>query len=471
MSAVPTQLILSRPARRPSVLIVWIGVLAAAIGIVYAMGKSGFEGQMYLVTVALVGVVAAFVLPKAVRRDGGLSLPFVVGALGLHLVGSLLRFIIIQAVYHGVADANGYYGAGKTFAPLFRSLQFPALQDPYLGTPFVNWSTGILFAIIGSSLLGGFVVHSALAFVGGWYFYKAFRLAFPEGDSRLFAILIFYLPSMWYWPSSLGKDSLVMLFLGLGVYGFALLFRAVMFRGLVCAGLGLLGTFMIRPPIATALMVAAAAAFLLRPARRQSPQVTAMTWLIMVPALAFVAFFTITHTATYLGNSNAIEAFQANRSTDFNTGETGSNFTPPDALSPVGFPQAVITTNFRPFPWEAGGFFPTLTSLEGVLLGLLILARRREIFRGLRRWRSNGMILFALGAFLAFSVILSSLANFGLLARQRTQVLPFLFMLICMVAKPRRQRTGEYDWKAEAEASESGAEATEAEPEPAALPA
>jgi hypothetical protein len=446
-------------------------VAAATVGVVYAMGRAGFEGQMYLVTVALVGLVAAFVLPKAVERDGGLTLPFVVGALGLHLVGSLVRFVIIQAVYHGVADANGYYGAGKTFAPLFRSLQFPALQDPYFGTPFVNWSTGILFALIGSTLLGGFVVHSALAFVGGWYFYKAFRVAFPEGDSRLFAVLIFYLPSMWYWPSSLGKDSLVMMFLGLGVYGFALLFRAVMFRGLFCAGLGLLGAFMIRPPIATALMVAAAAAFLLRPARRQSAQVTAMTWLIMVPALAFVAFFTITHTATYLGNSNAIEAFQANRSTDFNTGETGSNFTPPNALSPTGFPQAVITTNFRPFPWEAGGLFPALTSMEGVLLGLLIVARRTQIFRGLRRWRANGMVLFSLAAFLAFSVILSSLANFGLLARQRTQVLPFLFMLICMVAKPRRQRPGRWQPSDEAEAPEGGAEATDRESRPAPAPA
>src|SRR5262245_845129 len=116
MSAVPTQSILSRPARRPSVLVVWIGVLLATLGIVYAVGRSGFEGQMYVVTVALVSLAAAFVLPKAVRRDGGLSILFVVGALGLHLVGSLLRFYIIQAVYHGVADANGYYGAGKAFA-------------------------------------------------------------------------------------------------------------------------------------------------------------------------------------------------------------------------------------------------------------------------------------------------------------------------------------------------------------------
>ena len=65
-------------------------------------------------------------------------------ALGAHIVGSLLRFIIIQAVYHGVADANGYYGAGVRLAPLFRSFQFPPL--PQTGTSFMNWCTGLLFA-------------------------------------------------------------------------------------------------------------------------------------------------------------------------------------------------------------------------------------------------------------------------------------------------------------------------------------
>jgi hypothetical protein len=170
--------------------------------------------------------------------------------------------------------------------------------------------------------------------------------------------------------------------------------------------------------------------------------VTTLAWLIVVPALSWVAFFTVTHTATYLGNSNAIEAFQASRATEFHTGETGSNFAPPNALSPGGLPVAIVTANFRPYPWEAGGLFPKLTSLEGVFLALLILARWPQIWRGIRRWRSNAMVLFASAAFLAFSVILSSLSNFGLLARQRTQVLPFLFMLICMVARPRRVRPG-----------------------------
>jgi hypothetical protein len=95
--------------------------------------------------------------------------------------------------------------------------------------------------------------------------------------------------------------------------------------------------------------------------------------------------------------------------------------------------------NFRPFPWEAGGLLPAVAALEGIALAGILFLNRRAIFAGLRQWRSNGMVILAVGSFLSISVILSALSNFGLLARQRTQVLPFLFMLPCMVRVSRRQ--------------------------------
>ena len=95
------QLSLTSPARRPSVVLVWIAVLAASAGAIVVIGKSGYEGQMYLVTVAIVGVIAAFVLPKAVARDGKLTLPFVATALE-----SLARVREHQSSYR---DADGLY--------------------------------------------------------------------------------------------------------------------------------------------------------------------------------------------------------------------------------------------------------------------------------------------------------------------------------------------------------------------------
>ena len=74
----------------------------------------------------------------------------------------------------------------------------------------------------------------------------------------------------------------------------------------------------------------------------------------------------------------------------------------------------------------------------------VLLWHWREIIRGVSTWRKNGFVVLLVAAFLSMSVILSALGNFGLLARQRTQVLPFLFMLPCMVqALPRGRRARE----------------------------
>jgi hypothetical protein len=291
-------------------------------------------------------------------------------------------------------------------------------------------------------MLGGFVMCAALGFVGSWFFYKAFRVSFPQGDARLFSLLIFLLPSMWYWPSSLGKDGLIVLFLGIATYGFALILNSRFARGLLTTVFGLFGVIMIRPPMAAALSVAAAAAFLLRPARLRSIQVQALMWIVFVPVLVVLSVVTIKSSQTYIHSDDPIAAFETQQSQEFSTNGGGSNFTAANPFTLKGLPVAIATVNFRPLPWEAGGALPTIAALEGVLLIAIVLRRRSQIWQGLKTWRTNGMVITALLAWFSFSIILASLPNFGLLARQRTQVLPYLFMLICMVRTPRSRVAG-----------------------------
>ena len=416
---------------------VLLGTVVALLASVVVLGASTPDAQMFLAITAIVAAFGVVFIPRAAHRDGSVTAGFLGVALGAHVVGSLLRFVIIQAVYHGVADANGYYGAGVRLAPLFRSFQFPPL--PQTGTSFMNWCTGLLFAITTPTMLGGFVVCGALGFVGSWYFYRAFRLSFPNGDHRLYAALIFLLPTMWYWPSSLGKDGLIVLFLGIATFGFAQILRSQLGRGLATAVVGLAGVIMVRPPMAAALSVAAAAAFLLRPARLRSIQVQALMWIVFVPLLAVLSAVTIRSSQDYIHSDDPIAAFEAQQSSEFSEHGGTSNFAAANPFTPTGLPVALVTVNFRPFPWEAGGALPAVAALEGVLLIAVVVLRRSQIWQGLRTWRTNGMVITALLTWLSFSVILASLPNFGLLARQRTQVLPFLFMLLCMVRRPSRR--------------------------------
>src|SRR5436853_5222603 len=98
MIAVASRLALVAPVARTRMVAVWASILAVAAVVVAVVGRSGFEGQMYLVSVALVALVAAVVVPGAAAREPTVTAGFVAAALGAHLVGSLLRYLIIQAV-------------------------------------------------------------------------------------------------------------------------------------------------------------------------------------------------------------------------------------------------------------------------------------------------------------------------------------------------------------------------------------
>ena len=74
-------------------------------------------------------------------------------------------------------------------------------------------TTGV-YTVIGPITLAGFLVFSSFAFWGAYLLYRAFRIAVPNGDARRYALLVFLLPSMLYWPSSIGKEAWLMLFVG-----------------------------------------------------------------------------------------------------------------------------------------------------------------------------------------------------------------------------------------------------------------
>ena len=61
-----------------------------------------------------------------------------------------------------------------------------------------------------------FLVFSWLAFWGLFLFYRAFTIAVPEGRRRSYAHLVFFLPALLFWPSSIGKESWMIFALGIG---------------------------------------------------------------------------------------------------------------------------------------------------------------------------------------------------------------------------------------------------------------
>ena len=101
-----------------------------------------------------------------------------------------------------------------------------------------------------------------MAFAGTWLFYRAFQVAIPDGDHYRYAKLIFLWPSLLYWPSSIGKDSWMLLLIAIASLGTArLLTRAR--GGYLLILVGLVGSALVRPHVTLLVFVAIGIAFII----------------------------------------------------------------------------------------------------------------------------------------------------------------------------------------------------------------
>ena len=84
----------------------------------------------------------------------------------------------------------------------------------------------------------------------------------------------------------------------------------------------------------------------------------------------------------------------------------------------------------RPFPWEATSATGAISSLEGLVLLTLAWNRRKQLFATAKVWRQNAFVAFVLVYSLEFLIVFSSISNWGIIARQRTMLIPFVFFLL-----------------------------------------
>jgi hypothetical protein len=154
-----------------------------------------------------------------------------------------------------------------------------------------------------------------------------------------------------------------------------------------------------------------------------------------VVIIAFLIVFAVSEGAKFLGIEElsiaSIEAELDEQSE--RTAQGGSEFDPGDnSLNPVNLPRGAATVLLRPFPWETETRLQLLSSLESVLVAGLIVARLSSLRRSLRESRRYGFLLYCWVLTVCYAATFSSFANFGLLVRQRSLVLPALFALLAV---------------------------------------
>jgi hypothetical protein len=369
---------------------------------------------------------------------------------GIMALGLALRFGAAYYRWLNGADAHVYNNIGTELANSFRGLHFGVdTRGAVPGTGALNYITGLVSVPTGADEFMKYCVFTWLAFWGCVMFYRAFVTALPDADHHRYACLVFLWPSLVFWPSSIGKEAWMVFTLGAAMLGVARVFRRER-GGYSLLVIALLAGSFVRPHVPLLALLAFGIGLFV--GRRNTTRTGVLTpsGVAKVAGLGIILLIgavLVTRTGQLLEEGNAQKDTSVTSTLErvrTQTGQGGSEYTPSDPQSPIGYVEGAVTLFFRPFPTEAHGFQQWLSAAEGVVLcGLFVTSRRR--LRGLlRRLRDDPYYMVAIAYTAMFIFAFAAVANFGILTRQRVQLMPFVFVLLSAPAVAHMIRRSRY---------------------------
>jgi hypothetical protein len=242
------------------------------------------------------------------------------------------------------------------------------------------------------------------------------------------------MPSILFWPSSIGKEAWMTFGLGIAAFGAAKVLRGLFLPGALVSAIGIGLAALVRAPVAGLFGLAIVAGGLLRRSSKRLRQLApiarfASTAFLVVSALGLLAAMRSYFARSGLGTDLDTILSESVRL----SGTGGSEFAPASPNSPVGIVVATITVLFRPFLFEAHTPEAAVTSIEASALLLFSVLRFRSFLAAARRVRETPYAAVAIVYVVGSIFALASLANFGILVRQRTLLYPMYLVLMCFL--------------------------------------
>jgi len=415
---------------------------AAAFGYLVAFGASG-------AAVAFMAVLALIMFAGvgwAIRTESDLAwLPkWVVLGFLAKLGGTFARYWMVTVLYGGTGDSYRYYDAGIELALEWRRGRIPGLTGSgAFGTQIVEAVTGGLFAVFTPDLLGGFVMFSIVAFVGQLMFYAAFRRWAQPYQLKAYALIIFLLPTYAFWPSSIGKDALVVFALGGAAYAASRTLEAFELRWILglAVFLGILG--LIRIHVAGLVVGGLIVAGVLgRLPSRVDPVAKVRRLVFVCAGLAagalVLALFPDIFGVELTGDAG-LDAFVSD--VVRRTSESGTVASGGPVSGPADVPGAILLVLFRPLFLEATELQHFFAAAETTMILGLTVWKFPAVLRNWRLWRRNGYMVFSTVYVLGFSIAFSVVRNLGIIARQRGQVLAFFLCFVIGLGWEERKKS------------------------------
>lgn len=326
----------------------------------------------------------------------------------------------VQFHHVGAAVARGFAEGGLAGASA-------AMPSIHVGTQvLVGWSA-LLAPVLRESLFAMAMATTALAAAGAMLLAGAGSAALPPAAARRYALLLAFCPSVLFWTSSLGKETL--LFFGFGLFAAALVppFKAQK-AAAGMAGLSVLA--LVRPQVAAVALVAAwGAALVAAPRRQRRYWAMAGVATAVVVAVGLRALLGLWPTPSAL--AGYVEELQA---------VTGSypRRSGHEGLARPALALAGLNTLLRPTLWEARTVPMVAAALESTLLAGTLLVGVRRIWAYARVWGRHRIFVFHALFFMLYATLLGNvLLNMGILVRQRVLMYPALLWFVAVaLAQP-----------------------------------
>jgi hypothetical protein len=416
-----------------------IALAVFALTIVFWMWQwlaYGWAAGSALVAIPLLTLLCAPIFISCSRKETRFDLA------GIAATGLALRFFAtFYRMAHGF-DAVVYDKEGNRIAEAFRHFHFDVDPGaPVPGTGGIRIIAGAVSVVTGTNIAAKFLIFAWMGFLGSYLLYRAFATALPNADHKRYALLVFLWPSLLFWPSSIGKDCWMLLTLGIASLGAA---RILVRRpgGYTLLVIGLLAGSFVRPHVALMSLLAFGVALLLGRRESTRPGVTPSSVAKVAGLVVLIAVggVLVSRAADVL-DVNDFSSSSINTALETNVGRTdqgGSSFAAANPQNPIGYVEATVTILFRPFPFESHGAEQIATSLEGIFLLGLVCASWRRIVSAFGRLRSEPYVTYAVVYLLIFFFAFGTIGNFGILARQRSQAMPFVFVLLALYPATRK---------------------------------
>lgn len=365
-----------------------------------------------------------------------LGLAFVVNSLSISdrakqwcFAGIGLRGIGVFARQYIAADSLVYLQWGEMFARYFSNFDFSPFYEEsffrhgsWLGTNFVGYPCGLFVTLLGTDRLAVTIAFALLPTIGLLLAALAFRRTYPQGYKTYWAWL-FLIPSLWFWPSSIGKEALMLLGLGTALYGFV--GKQDKSNWWIMA-LGVALVFCVRPQIAAVFMFSLICSRFLNMGKWSSQEMLVGLVIALIAGGGFLYSMQVS-----LGGAVSTESVQEFFEEGQRRSAQGGSQVDKVGVSLTSLPIAMVNVLFRPFPWEAGTPTAAFAAAEIILIWLLLFWRYKILFAALRKWRDDRTLRLVIPFIVLYVVGLGlSSANLGIISRQRVLVFPFLFWLV-----------------------------------------